>query len=767
MRVYQLVILFSTFNNISMLSLNVVWRALVARIWVLLGQWLGHKGLHDLAISCFRNGTGGNGRPAAEAGFLLAKALLDRDRNQDAVEACLQVIEKDEGHAGVWCALGAAYRRLAKMELAKNAYEKAILLDSGYAQAWSNLGEWFLVKGNAQDALARCERALVLNPRLLEASNNRVAALYELGRFADAEEAARRAIELHPTEAALHVNMGNVLLHTGKARQAVKSFQRALECNSACLEAHLNLATLFGERHHLGESLLFLEREIAIKGESAQRLAALALAQQAKGDMAGAEESCSKVLKMQPGNVSALITMAGCLSARADHRGANAMQEKALVINPDMPSIYSNIAFNSTYMPELSSAQVYDFHREWARRFERTEKSRSFENSARKGKQPLRIGYVSGDFGTHPVGFLLRDVICHHDSRSFEIHCFSMMRSEGDEITQAIRGSASAWHDVLLTSDDELADLVHETGIDILVDLSGHTAYNRLPTFVMKPAPVQVTWIGYFHSTGLESIDYFITDPSTSPAGCGQLFSETPVWLPHSRFCYSPPSYSPDVAPLPCLNTGYVTFGCFNRIEKLVDPVIAAWKCVLDMVPGSRLLLKAGHLNNERVCDELRSRFLAHGFDIERLVLRGPSSHPLMLSEYSEVDIALDPFPFNGGMTTLEALWMGVPVVTVAGSDVVSRQTISALKNIGLSELAYPDVKSYVRGVVELAHDLTRLSCLRKGLRDRMKASPLLQSELFARDLELLYQRMWDAHLRGEKLPSDIVVRENHALETE
>jgi len=731
-------------------------RQVGAFLWLHLGQWLERKSMGNLASTCFRNGAAGTGRTAAAAGFRLAKQLLAQDRNREAVTACTQALAHDPAFARAWCALGAAQRRLADMDAARAAYDKALLADPGYAQAWSNLGEWQLVRGEISPALASFEQALKLEPSLLEALNNRVATLYELGRFADAEAAARRAIEQNPDEAALHVNLGNVLLHTGKARPAVKAFRRALECDPACPEAHMNLATLFGETHHIGEALIFIEREIALKGESAQRLASLALAQQARGDLAAAEVSCEKVLEMQPGNVSALITLAGCLSARADHRGANLLQERALVSNPQMPAICSNIAFNSTYLPDISAEEVFGYHRDWARRFGKEEGGAAFTHDRSKQPvRPLRIGYVSGDFGTHPVGFLLRDVIRYHDRKSFEIHCFSMTRKD-DEITVAIREHASAWHDVLLASDDELAQQIHEQGIDILVDLAGHTAFNRLPSFVLKPAPVQATWIGYFHSTGLESIDYFISDPYTSPPGCGQLFSETPVWLPHTRFCYSPPSYAPAVVVPPALAESRITFGCFNRIEKLVDPVVAAWVAILKGVPGSRLLLKAGALQNEHVRDELRQRFVDYGLEGDRLELRGPSSHPEMLEQYGEIDVALDPFPFNGGMTTLEALWMGVPVVTVAGQGVVARQTVAVLANLGLTELAFRDAVSYIDGAIALALDGPRLTVLRQEIRPRMAASPLLQPEQFARDLEALYRRMWRAWCAGEKLHNDV-----------
>lgn len=734
-----------------------VFARFAASWWLYAGHWFSRKGMDALAETCYRHGAAHDGKTAAETGFQLSQQLLAKGLYQQAVSACEQALRNDPRHAKAWCALGAAQRHLAQMDAARAAYERAISLDRGYAQAWCNLGEWKLTKGDPAAALEDFDQGLKLERGLLEALNNRVAALYELGRFKDAEAAARAAIEVYPNEAALHVNLGNVLLHSGKGRPAIKAFRKALECDPACPEALLTLATLLGETHHLGEALAYLEHEIATKGESAQRLASLALAQKVKGDNRTAEITCQKVLDLQPGNISALITLAGCLSERADHRGSIRLHEQALESDPQMPSVFSNIAFNATYLPDLSAEDTFNYHREWAQRFELPVSNRIFSHERpRQTNRPLRIGYVSGDFGTHPVGFLLRDVARYHDRSQFYIHCYSMMRSS-DGITEVIRANADSWIDALLLNDDELAEQVNQDRIDILVDLSGHTAYNRLVTFAHKPAPVQATWIGYFHSTGLENIDYFITDPYTSPRGCDQLFSETPVSLPHSRFCYSPPKYTPEVKQPPVLAGNPITFGSFNRIEKLVDPVLEAWAAILNAVPDSRLLLKAGTLGSKFICDDLRRRFAAYGLDVARLELRGPSPHPEMLEQYGEIDIALDSFPFNGGMTSLEALWMGVPVVTLAGNSVVSRQTYSALANIGLSdELAFQNVEAYAQGAIALSKNRERLGELRQELRPRMAASALCQPEQFARDLEALYRRMWQAWCRGEKLASDI-----------
>jgi predicted O-linked N-acetylglucosamine transferase (SPINDLY family) len=268
---------------------------------------------------------------------------------------------------------------------------------------------------------------------------------------------------------------------------------------------------------------------------------------------------------------------------------------------------------------------------------------------------------------------------------------------------------------------------------------------------------VQAEWIGYFHSTGLDSMDYFITDPVTSPCGSGQLFSEVPVQLPYTRFCYGPPEYAPDVAPLPSLSKGYITFGSFNRLPKLTDETVHAWARILLAVPNSRLVIKSGALSDAAVSSRVCVRFQQQGIEAARLQLRESSSHHDMLAEYADVDIALDTFPFNGGMTTLEALWMGVPVVTLAGDTVVSRQTVSALANLGLdSQLAFSGVDAYVHGAVKLASEPQRLAQLRRNLRPLMAASPLRDAHQFTLDLEALFRRMWIAWCQGEKLPSDL-----------
>jgi predicted O-linked N-acetylglucosamine transferase (SPINDLY family) len=725
-----------------------------APLWLFLGRWLERRQLASVAESAYRQAADGGSRDAA---YRLGKRWLDAGRAADALPQLERALALGSNEPRLYLAVGAAKRYMGELEGACVAFQRALTLDPGYAPARNNLGELALVQGRAAEALAHFESALKLAPDLMAAHSNRVAALFELANYTTALASAEEALECFPEEPSLWVNYGNVQLHSGKARPAVKAFQRALELDPSCAEAHLNLATLFGETSHLREAVEFLEQEILLKGETVQRLGALALAKSARKDIEGAARTCDKVLAMQPAHVSALITMGSCRATVGDHRGALEYYQRALAINAEMPAIHSNMAFEATYLEDATSADIFTFHQAWSRQHEQPlAASRYHHVPPENSPQRLKIAYVSGDFGNHPVGFLLRDVIARHDRSHFEVHCFSMMRQD-DDITVAIRNCVEHWHDVLLDSDEEVAKRIHAEGIHLLVDLSGHTAYNRLAAFARKPAPVSVTWIGYFHSTGLESIDYFITDPYTSPRGCDQHYSEIPVWLPHSRFCFSPPSYASDVSPLPARESGYLTFGCFNRLDKLSEPVIAAWARILQRVPQSRLLLKAAGLSDEKVAAKLLARFLNHGISNDRLELRGPSSHEEMLAEYGDMDIALDPFPFNGGMTTLEALWMGVPVVTLAGSGIVSRQSVSMLTNLGLEErLAFANIETYVAGAVALAKDVEALEQLRMRIRPLLRASPLCRPDEFTRDLEVLYQRMWQAYCHGERLASDV-----------
>ena len=714
--------------------------------WILrlIARWLGQRGIDHVADTLDQRLHGD-----VEALHDLARRALARGEADHAITHLRDAIAQEPNDASLWCSMGAAHRHLGQYDAARTAYEKALALRPDYPQVLSNLGEWCMAQNRTDEAIMWFDKALALSPQLFEARLNKTAALYELARYADALELAEQLVQDAPHRPEAFLNLGNVLLHNGRGKSAIKQYKKALELQPGYAEAHFNLSGLLGSREDLGHAIEYLERRIKEKGDSVQNLCMLASAHNAAGHLGKAEELCNRVLERQPDNISALVTLGSCYSTRGESVEAVRLYERIIALDKNQWGIGSNILFEQNNVPSVGRELAFQWHREWAEALEKPFIARyTADHFAHWDKNPdrkLRIGYVSGDFVNHPVGTLLRDVLQHHDKSRFCIHCFSMV-ARAEDVLPELRAAADVWEDVFLLDDDELENRIQATKIDILVDLSGHTAFHRLPVFARKPAPVQVEWIGYFHSTGMRSMDYFITDPHTTPPHGGQLFSEIPVYLPHTRFCYGPASYAPEVAPPPVLEKGYITFGSFNRLAKVTDEVVAAWCRILHGVPRSRMVFKAAALAEESVVQRFTARFAQHGIVADRLELRETSPHHEMLAQYGDMDIALDTFPFNGGATTLEALWMGVPVVTIAGDTVVSRQTISALANIGLDEdLAFADIAAYVQGAIALAHDTPRLQTLRQTIRPRMTASPLRQSEQFTRDLETLYRQMWCA----------------------
>ncbi|MBY0431662.1 MAG: hypothetical protein K2Q10_10725, partial [Rhodospirillales bacterium] len=428
---------------------------------------------------------------------------------------------------------------------------------------------------------------------------------------------------------------------------------------------------------------------------------------------------------------------------RADE--AVACFRRVLAFDPGNALAHANLLMCLNYLPGLSGRAVREAHEDWARG--QAEPLRAGWQPHGNNRDPgrrLRLGYVSADFGRHPVGFFLARVLPAHDREAVEVFCYSCRAAEEeDDLSRRLAGDAGHWRRVGDLDDDALAERVREDGIDILVDLAGHSAGHRLGLFARKPAPVQVSWLGYFATTGMSAFDATIMDADTVPPGAEAEFVEPVVRLPRLRFCYDPPEPAPAVAPPPCLERGHITFGSFNNLAKLSPAVIALWARVLHAVPASRLVLKWMSLADPLLCRILVESFSVHGIAPERIEPRGPSPHARMLAEYGDVDIALDPFPFGGGLTSCEALWMGVPVVTLPGERPASRQTLGFLRCLGLGELAADSAGDYVVKAAALAADPARLAVLRQDLRGRMAASSLCDGPGFARDLEAALRGLW------------------------
>lgn len=468
-----------------------------------------------------------------------------------------------------------------------------------------------------------------------------------------------------------------------------------------------------------------------------------------------------KAQTLAPTDLRAQVNLANLARDAGEHTEARRLYTELLRQLPDHPVIRRNALISLEYDPAVPDVERLVQAQSWgAWAIARAGGVRPRPAMQPLMDRPLRIGYVSADFCQHTVGLFVKDVLKGHDPNRAQVFAYSAGTVK-DWVTDEIR-AVCTFRDVTARDDAALADQIRADGIDVLVDLSGHTAGSRLTAFAHRPAPVMVSWLGYFATTGLPTMDAVLLDEWHAPPGTEAQFVEPILRLPSGRFCYQPVPWAPtEVAPPAFQRNGFVTFGCFNNTAKLNDLVFDAWARVLQAVLNSRLILKWRTFNDEALRQQVTDTFASRGIAADRIELRGPSFHADLLKEYADIDIALDPFPFTGGLTSCEALWMGVPVVTWPQSRVVSRQTHAFLRQIGLPELSAQDADDYVQIAVELANDRARLAQLRATLRERMRASALMDVVGFTRQLEdaliNLYRRI-EAEERHKAMTSKTIL---------
>ncbi len=454
------------------------------------------------------------------------------------------------------------------------------------------------------------------------------------------------------------------------------------------------------------------------------------------GFLTDARTCYEKAQTLAPTDLRAQVNLANLARDAGEHTEARRLYTELLRQLPDHPVIRRNALISLEYDPAVPDVERLVQAQSWgAWAIARAGGTRPRPALQSLQGRPLRLGYVSADLCQHTVGLFVKDVLKAHDPARVQVFAYSAGTVK-DWVTKEIQ-TVCTFRDVASLDDAELVAQIRADDIDVLIDLSGHTAGSRLTAFAHRPAPVAVSWLGYFATTGLPYVDAVLLDEWHAPPGTEAQFVEPILRLPSGRFCYQPVPWAPtEVAPPAFQRNGFVTFGCFNNTAKLNDLVFDAWARVLQAVLNSRLILKWRTFNDEALRQQVTDTFASRGIAADRIELRGPSFHADLLKEYADIDIALDPFPFTGGLTSCEALWMGVPVVTWPQSRVVSRQTHAFVHQIGLPELSASNADDYVRIAVELANDRGRLAQLRATLRDRMRASPLLDVAGFTRQLE-------------------------------
>ena len=592
--------------------------------------------------------------------------------------------------------------------------------------------------GDMQSALAHFQKAAAGNPNLIDAQNNLGCALVALGRPSEAVEAFHAALRLKPFDAEVHSNLGNALCLCGQPESAAAACRTALSLNPDFAPAHNNLGNALRGLRQFAAAIAAYRTALQLQPGywDAQNNLGAVLSDQFENE--AAVDVFQLALQWNPDLVSAHNNLGCALGYLGRFEEASASYRRAMELLPEDASLHSNLIYIEQFAPDLDPRALAAEKVLWNERHARPLAASILRyTNIRDPDRRLRVGYVSPDFREHPVAFFLAGLFAAHDRTQVETHGYaSVVRP--DEVTARLRHAVDEWHDVVALSHEALAEKIRADGIDILVDLSMHSAENRLPTFARKPAPVQVSWLAYPDTTGLETIDYRLTDATMEPpAERIATAAERPLHLPDAWCCYEPIGPFPEVSELPAVRTGHVTFGSFSKTSRLNDHVLRCWSRLAQRMPEARwVILHPEGRGRERVLGFFgenagRVEFAPHRPWVE------------YLTSFAGIDVCLDSFPSNGLTATCHALWMGTPVVTLAGASPGARAGASLLKAAGLPELVAHSEDEYVKIAAALAADLSRLAELRSGLRARLQASPLMDAPRFARNVEVAYRRIW------------------------
>jgi predicted O-linked N-acetylglucosamine transferase (SPINDLY family) len=678
-------------------------------------------------------------------------------QHQYALEYIRQAVALDPNEP-VFCSnLGLVHQSQNQLEEAAACYRRALALSPGYAEAHNNLGSVLRAQGRLDEAVLCFQEALRLRPDFLEAranlrialkeqSNrdealfNRGCLLVSRGELDEAIACYRQVLERRFQPAITAYNLGYALFRRGQWKEAETAYRQALAHKPDLVEAHHGLGIALRALGRLNEAVLCYQEALRLRPDYPEARTDLGIALQEQGKLDEALACYRQLLASKPDYAGGYNNVANILKDMGLLDDALAAYRRAVDLRPDVSAAHSNLIYAMHFHPDSGPRLLAEECERWYQRHALPLAStiRPHANDADPDR-PLRVGYLSPDFRSHAVGLMLMPLLESHDRHVVKSYCYSTVLAP-DDITALLRRRADEWREAADLTDGRLADLIRADGIDILVDLTAHMSENLLLLFARKPAPVQVTYLAYCSTTGLRAIDYRLTDPYLDPPGePTPFYVEESVWLPETYWCYQHFFQAP-VGSLPALARGQVTFGCLNNFCKVTTPVLAAWRDLLGSVPGSRLLL---HANTGSHRGRVHRFFAAGGVEPDRVEFVGymPFANYCLL--YQQIDIGLDPFPYNGGATTCDALWMGVPVVSLAGTNAVSRAGLSILTNVGLAELVARTPAEYVSIAARLAGDLPRLAALRAGLRERMQASPLTDAPRFARNVEAAYRDMW------------------------
>ena len=677
----------------------------------------------------------------AEAWHMLRVLTHQLGKNDLAATCIERAIKLDPAQAAYHSNLGVVYRTQGKLREAVAQYRLAILRMPDYPEAYNNLGQSLHELKELTDAETQLREALRLRSEYAEARFNLAHVLQSQGRFDEATVEYRKAVRIAPNYADAWNNLGVTLKNLSQFDKAREALETALQHNPQLTEAWYNLAQTWHVQGRLVEAIDCYDRFLTERPDYAAGHNNLGNAFEDLGEVDRAIACYERALDLRPEMVEALNNLGHAYQVQGRLVEAEESYREALSLQPNNAQVLSNLLFFLNYTPRISQEQLLVEHRRW-NELHAAKAQRCVLANGRDPARRLRIGYVSPDVRSHPVGNFLEPILAYHDATQFEVTVYADV-AVPDLVTMQLEKLAHRWRNTRWVSHDRLAEMVQADEIDILIDLAGHTALGRLSAFARKPAPVQATYLGYPNTTGLDAIDYRLTDAVADPPEEPNLHSETLVHLEPVFACYAPPTTAPEPNSLPARVNGFVTFGSLHTLSKLNDSVLDTWARLLKTVVNSRLLIARDTFNGsarERIVAEFKRREIG----ADRLVLdREMHCGDPHLALYHTIDIALDVFPWSGHTTACEALWMGVPVITLQGNRHAGRMVASTLHGLGHREWIARTMPDYVNIARDLSRDWERLDELRRSLRETLRQSEVCNGAVFTRHLEAAYRKMW------------------------
>ncbi len=675
----------------------------------------------------------------------LANVLVAQGKSAEAETLYRRVIAAQPRHREACNNLANALRNLGRFAEAEKNYRRALEIKPADPLLFVNLGVVLEDQHKNREAMGCYDKALALNPAQIEALYNKGRLLEGEKHLKEAEACYQRVLALRQDHVETHNNLGNLYKAGWRLKDAEDSYRRALALCPDHAQAHSNLAVLLRDTGSQEEALRHAQHAVRLSPDNADNHHNLALIYRDLSRLTEAMASVRACLELEPDHVSAYVIQGTLYREMGYRKESWAACSRALALQPGAQEAASNLLFLMNCMPGYTGEQMCQEAVSLMRQRRSRVTAPFTEWNTVSGSGPLRVGLVSGDLRQHPVGYFMKGILPYLATDHIELIAYHTMSGQ-DDLSRFIQPYFSQWVPLHELDDEQAARRIHQDAPHVLVDLSGHTAYGRLGVFAWRPAPIQVTWLGYFATTGLPEIDYVLVDPVSVPVGQEGQFVEKPWYLPETRFCFSPPEDAPAVSPLPAMNRGRVTFGCFQNLAKVGEEVMVLWQRILNGLPEAHLRWQCHQFKDQAVMDEVARRLQALGIAHEQVTLLAATGRREYLQGHEEVDLILDSFPFTGGTTTCEALWMGVPTLTLTGPTLIACQGASIMAAAGLPGWVVNTSEAYVqraRALVEQPAERHRLAQLRAGLRAQVGASPLFDGQRFARHWAIALRAMW------------------------